>query len=76
MPGTLNKAQLKSGIKALTDTLYSNVANKTPDECREQFATELSDLIDQFVKSGTVNVTVNTTGTATVHTGTGVGNVT
>ncbi len=71
----LNKAALKTGIRTLTDALYANAGGLTPDQAREQYATDLSNLIDVFVKSGTVNVTVTTTGTATAHTGTGVGTV-
>lgn len=72
----LNKIALKDGVRSLSDSLYENADNKTPEECREIFATELSNLIDAFVKSGTVNVNVATTGTATSHTGTGTGAVT
>lgn len=72
----LNKAALKTGIETLTGELFDNTAGLTPAECRTKFATDLSDLIDVFVKSGQVNVTVVTTGTATAHTGTGIGAVT
>ena len=65
----LNKAALKTGIRSLTDGLWDNTTNLTPEECREKFATDLSNLIDQFVKTGLV--TVSTTGTAAAHTGTG-----
>jgi len=71
----LNKIALANGIKSLQDNLYSDTT-RTPDEARTQYANELANLIDAFVKSGTVNVTVNTTGTASTHTGTGVGAVT
>jgi hypothetical protein len=71
---SLNKPQLKAGIKTIQDTLYASI-NLTPDQAREQFATGLADLIDQFVKSGTVNVTVTvtTTGTAAAQSGGGTG---
>lgn len=72
----LNKTALKNGVRMLTDSMYVNAENKTPEECREIFATELSNLIDEFVKSGTVTVNVATTGTATNHTGSGTGAVT
>ena len=75
MPG-LNKANLKTGIKNLTDALWNNPTNLTPDQCRDKFATDLSNLIDTYVKTGIVSVTVNTTGTSTAQTGTGTGNIT
>ena len=60
----LNKAALKSGIQSLCS--HSN----TP----EAFATGLADLIDAYVKTGTVTVAsgiaVATTGSATAQTGT------
>lgn len=65
----LNKAALKSGIRSICDDLYENTDDKTPEECREIFATRLSDLIDVFVKTGLVTVT--TTGTAAAQSGTG-----
>ena len=43
----LNKASLKSGIQSLCG--HSNTA--------EEFATGLADLIDAYVKTGTVTVT-------------------
>jgi len=71
----LNKTALASGIKGLQDNLYSD-NTRTPDEARTKYANDLADLIDTFVKSGTVSVTVTTTGTSTAHTGTGTGAVT
>ena len=70
----LNKTALATGIKSLQDNLYSDTT-RTPEEARTQYAHDLADLIDIFVKSGTVNVTVTTTGTAAAHTGTGTGAV-
>lgn len=76
----LNKTQLDVGIKTLVDGLYANTSNMNPQQARDAFSSQLANLIDQFVKSGTVNVTVSvtTTGTATAHTGggTGTGNIT
>lgn len=71
----LNKAALKAGILALTNELYTNPAELTPAACREKYAEDMSNLIDAFVKTGTVNVNVTTTGTATAHTGTGTGSI-
>lgn len=71
----LNKTALANGIKSLQDNLYSDT-NRTPDQARTKYANDLAELIDVFVKSGTVSVTVTTTGTASAHTGTGTGAVT
>ena len=38
-------------------------------------ASAVADAMDTFVKSGTVNVTVSTTGTAAAQTGTGTGSI-
>jgi hypothetical protein len=65
----LDKAQLKSRVRSIADDLYANTDNKTSDECREIFATRLSDAVDEFVR--TALVTVNTTGTAAAQHGTG-----
>ncbi|WP_107039972.1 hypothetical protein [Brumimicrobium mesophilum] len=64
----LNKPVLKNGIVALlTEMETKNV------DAKEEFATQLSNLIDAFVKSGTVTVSagiaVTTAGTATAQTG-------
>ena len=50
-------------------------ANENPADSRERIADKLTNAIYDFVKSGTVNVTVATTGTATAQTGTGTGNI-
>lgn len=64
----LNKAALKTGIKQLMDDMLTREQN-----ANDEFATRLSDLIDTYVKSGTVTVqpgiTVSTTGTAAAQTG-------
>jgi len=67
----LNKTALKTSITILLTDMLSKEENSI-----EEFATRLSDKIDDFVKSGTVTVTVTTTGSATSHTGTGTGAVT
>lgn len=64
----LNKPQLKQGIKQLlTDMETRNT------DAKDDFATELSNLIETFVKSGTVTVSagipVSTAGSATAQTG-------
>lgn len=71
----LDTPGLESGIKSLTDDLFNNPGNLTPDQARQQYATRMSQLIETFVKSGTVNVTVTvtTTGTATAQSGGGPG---
>lgn len=70
----LNKAALKQAIKGLLEDLSTKVDN--PEQSREDFAERLSTAIDTFVKTGTVNVTVATTGTAAAQTGTGTGGIT
>lgn len=64
----LNKAALKSGIKQLMDDMLTREQNSN-----DEFATRLSNLIDTFVKSGTVTVnpgiTVTTSGTAVAQSG-------
>ena len=68
----LDKASLKNGIEAL----LADMETRTED-AKADFASGLADLIDVFVKSGTVSTevstTVSTTGSATAQTGTGEG---
>ena len=65
----LDKASLKAGILAL----MQGGSGKSVAQAQEEFAEEMSNLIDTFVKSGTVNTTVSTPDTLT---GTGTGGVT
>ena len=65
----LQKAALNTGIQALLTDLFDNSTNLTTAQAREKYATDLSNLIDAFVKTGLVSVT--TTGTATAQAGTG-----
>lgn len=51
-------------------------ATENPAESRQRIAQKLADAIDKFVRTGQVNVTVATTGTAAAQTGTGTGNIT
>ncbi len=62
----LDKIALKNGILALITDMRTRENNAD-----EEYATRLSNLIDDFVKTGTVNagIPVSTTGTATSHTG-------
>lgn len=71
---SLDKAGLKTAIKDLLSDMAGR--DNDPEQAREDFATQLSNAIDTYVKTGTVNVTVSTTGTATAQTGTGTGSVT
>lgn len=66
----LNKTGLKTEIVSLLTEMLTKEENSI-----DAFATALSDLIDVFVKSGTVTVTVTTTGTATNQAGTGTGTI-
>lgn len=74
----LDKANLKSGIKSLLEVLESDcISGKTKEQVKEKYATELSNLIETFVKTGLVSsgisVQVDTnTGTGTT---TGVGTI-
>lgn len=62
------KPILKNGIVVLLTLMYTREVDSI-----EEFAEELSTLIYDFVKSGVLEVDegidVNTTGTATAHTG-------
>lgn len=66
----LDKATLKEAIEDLLTDMEGR-----DEDAKSEFATRLSNAIDTFVKSGTVNVTVATTGTASAQTGTGTGSV-
>jgi len=63
----LNKASLKTGIEALLNNTAANAGTYA------DFAAGLADLIDAYVKTGTVSVpagiAVATTGTAAAQTG-------
>ena len=77
----LATTQLKDAIlKALeessqqtidTDSIIDNYTQSK--NAREETAKKLAFAIETFVKSGTVNTTVATTGSATAQTGTGTG---
>lgn len=64
----LNKPALKNGIKQLLTEMETK-----NEDAKDDFATELSNLIDTFVKGATVTVAagipVATAGTATSQTG-------
>ena len=64
----LNKSQLKSNIKAALEDMLTKEVNSI-----DAFATVLADVIDAYIKTAKVDVTVVTTGSATNHTGTGTG---
>lgn len=67
---TLNKGGLKNEIVVILTDMLTKETNSI-----EEFATRLSDAIDVYVKSGTVNVDVTTSGTATAQKGTGTGTI-
>lgn len=48
----LDKATLKTTIKTLSETLFENTGNMTPDQARDFFAQGLADAIEVYVKSG------------------------
>jgi hypothetical protein len=62
----LDKPGLKTKIITLLQTLYTNPEGLTTEAAREKYATDLSDAIDEFVRTGFVQ----TTGTASAQTGT------
>lgn len=64
----------KSGLKATIATLMTDMSAKEAVSI-DEFSTRLSNAIDVFVKSGEVNVTVATTGSAAAQSGTGKGTV-
>lgn len=70
----LAKTQLIVDILDAFDSV-SNNPSIDPATARTTIAQKLANAIDTFVKSGTVNVTVATTGSAAAQTGTGVGTV-
>ena len=51
----LDKTSLKNTIRGLLDDLWSDTG-RTPEQAREKFATDLSNAIDVFVKTGSPNV--------------------
>lgn len=67
----LDKAGLISNIISTLSRLYSN-DRVTPEQARQEFATQLANHIETYVKTGTVNTVVTTP----EGTGTGVGTIT
>lgn len=68
----LNKAQLANQIKDILDNIYTADIQEDadPDDIRQQYATALADVIDQYVKSATVTFapgTIMVTGSATAQ---------
>lgn len=55
--------------------IFTNESKETekPEESRQRIAKEMAEAVYKFVKSGEVNVTVTTSGTASSQTGTGTG---
>ena len=68
----LIKSTLEAGILALATRLSTNT---DPVQARRDFASQLATLIDTYIKTGTVMVTVATTGSATSQAGTGTGTI-
>lgn len=67
----LNKVALKNGIKGILNELKTREDNQA--DAIDYFATELSDIIDTYVKAAEVKTQVTTTGSATAQTGVGIG---
>ncbi|WP_395075408.1 hypothetical protein [Flavobacterium sp.] len=72
---SLNKSVLELAIVAVFTAEQSNTSN--PNQAVQNIASGLADAIDLYIKTGVVNVNVNTTvitaGGPTAQTGTGVG---
>lgn len=66
----LQKEALKIEIVSIMTDMLTKESNSIED-----FATRLADAIDIYVKTGSVNVTVATTGSATAQAGTGTGTI-
>ena len=64
----LNKNQLKNDIRSLLDNMSERQDN--PEQSREDFAQQLSTLIDSYIKSATISIP---TLTVQVNTATGTG---
>lgn len=65
----------KVGLKTTITTLLTEMLEKEENSINE-FAERLSTAIDVFVRSGTITVSVTTTGSATAQSGGGTGNIT
>ncbi len=70
-------ALVKATLKAAIFDAFKKQQQKekNPDDALNDIADRLSTAIDAFIKSGTVNVTVATTGTAAAQTGSGTGTI-
>lgn len=68
----LNDTAFKTAIIALQDDLNQRLDY---DTAKIEYAEKLMQAVKNYIKSGTVSVTVSTTGTASSHTGTGTGNI-
>ncbi|MDR2964039.1 MAG: hypothetical protein LBU90_10475 [Bacteroidales bacterium] len=70
-------ALVKTSLKTAIMAAFKAQQNKTdnPEGALNDLADKLATAIDTYIKSGTVNVTVATTGSATAQAGTGTGNI-
>ncbi|WP_312394739.1 hypothetical protein [Chryseobacterium sp.] len=71
---TSAKTQFVIDLVEIFDTESEKKDN--PAASRQAIAEKLANAVDKFVRSGDVNVTVATTGTAAAQTGTGTGKMT
>ena len=69
----LVKTTLETQILSILTNLSTN---EDPVQARQDFAAQLATAVDAYVKTGTVNSTVTTTGTAAAQTGTAIGSIT
>ncbi len=68
----LNDALFKQKIIDLQDEMIQATNYET---AKEQYAEKLMQAVKEYITSGTVSTTVNTTGTAAAQTGTGTGTI-
>lgn len=68
----LNDTAFIGDVKALLDEM---IQSDDYEVAKEQYAQKLMLAIKKYIKSGTVTVSVTTSGTASNHTGTGTGTI-
>lgn len=71
---SLNKTKLIQDLIAVFTREQDE--EESSNDSLQRLANGIATAVDVFVKSGQVNVTVATTGSATAQTGTGTGNIT
>jgi len=68
---------LEADLNQLDDDFERDAnINEDPKAARRRYNKRFAEIVDAYIKTGTVKVTVATTGTAAAQTGTGTGNIT